>query len=211
MKKTPIQTVSFSRNLFRQWKNPKKKSFWLQMAVMTGRTTLHLQKNVRLATTALTGREAPDALSDFEFNEDGTRLLECAAGHVPISQSYTKSTRQCRVSFDRNHCSGCPYQEQCRPKIYKKAASFITSKNASNRAKSQRYMQSEEFSSLARSRNGVETVPSSLRKNYHLDSLPGGRQRGKIFFGSKIAALNFRKLFGFRKGAGNYAQNPVLV
>ena len=170
-----------------------------------------MQKNVRLATTALTGREAPDALSDFEFNEDGTRLLECAAGHVPISQSYTKSTRQCRVSFDRNHCAGCPYQEQCRPKIYKKVASFITSKNASNRAKSQRYMQSEEFSSLARLRNGVETVPSSLRKNYHLDSLPRGRQRGKFFFGSKIAALNFRKLFGFRKGLGNYAQNPVLV
>jgi len=72
-------------------------------------------------------------------------------------------------------------------------------------------MQSEEFSSLARLRNGVETVPSSLRKNYHLDSLPRGRQRGKFFFGSKIAALNFRKLFGFRKGLGNYAQNPVLV
>ena len=169
------------------------------------------EKNIRLVTTALIGKEAPDALADFEFNEDGTRLLKCAAGHVPISQSYTKSTRQCRVSFDRNHCAGCPYQEQCRPKIYKKAASFITSKNASNRAKSQRYMQSEEFSSLARLRNGVETVPSSLRKNYHLDSLPRGRQRGKFFFGSKIAALNFRKLFGFRKGLGNYAQNPVLV
>lgn len=169
------------------------------------------EKNIRLVTTALIGKEAPDALADFEFNEDGTRLLKCAAGHVPISQSYTKSTRQCRVSFDRNHCAGCPYQEQCRPKIYKKVASFITSKNASNRAKSQRYMQSEEFSSLARLRNGVETVPSSLRKNYHLDSLPRGRQRGKFFFGSKIAALNFRKLFGFRKGLGNYAQNPVLV
>ena len=85
------------------------------------------EKNVRLATTALIGKEAPDALADFEFNKDGTRLLKCAAGHVPISQSYTKSTIQCRVSFDRNHCAGCPYQEQCRPKVYRKIASFITS------------------------------------------------------------------------------------
>lgn len=169
------------------------------------------EKNVRLVTTALIGKEAPDVLADFEFNEDGTRLLKCAAGHVPISQSYTKSTKQCRVSFDRNHCAGCPYQRQCRPKIYKKVASFITSKNASNRAKSQRYMKSEEFSSLARIRNGVETVPASLRKNYHLDRLPREKQRGKFFFGSKIAALNFRKLFGFRKGLGNYAKNPVLA
>lgn len=169
------------------------------------------EKNVRLVTTALIGKETSDALADFEFNKDGTRLLKCAAGHEPISQCYTKTTRQCRVSFDRNHCVGCPYQDQCRPKIYKKVATFITSKNASNRAKSQRYMQSGEFSSLVRLRNGVETIPANIRKNYHLDKLPRGKQRGKFFFGSKIAALNFRKLFGFRKGLGNYAQNPVLV
>ena len=169
------------------------------------------EKNVKLVTTALIGKEAPDALADFEFNEDGTRLLKCAAGHGPASQSYTKTTRQCRVSFDRNHCVGCPYQDQCRPKIYKKVATFITSKNASNRAKSQRYMQGEEFSNLARLRNGVETIPANIRKNYHLDKLPRGKQWGKFFFGSKIAALNFRKLFGFRKGLGNYAQNPVLA
>ena len=169
------------------------------------------EKNVKLVTTALIGKEAPDALADFEFNEDGTRLLKCAAGHEPASQSYTKTTRQCRVSFNRNHCVGCPYQDQCRLKIYKKVATFITSKNASNRAKSQRYMQSEEFSNLARLRNGVETIPANIRKNYHLDKLPRGKQRGKFFFGSKIAALNFRKLFGFRKGLGNYAQNPMLA
>lgn len=64
---------------------------------------------------------------------------------------------------------------------------------------------------LARLRNGVETIPANIRKNYHLDKLPRGKQRGKFFFGSKIAALNFRKLFGFRKGLGNYAPNPVLV
>ncbi len=169
------------------------------------------EKNVKLVTTALVGKEAPDALADFEFNEDGTRLLKCAAGHEPVSQSYTKTTRQCRVSFDRNHCVDCPYQNQCRPKIYKKVATFITSKNASNRAKSQRYMQSEEFRDLARLRNGVETIPANIRKNYHLNKLPRGKQRGKFFFGSKIAALNFRKLFGFRKGLGNYAQNPILA
>ncbi len=169
------------------------------------------EKNVTLVTTALIGKEAPDILVDFEFNEDGTRLIKCAAGHEPKSQSYTKTTKQCRVSFESNQCTNCPYQEQCRPKVYKNVATFITSKNASNRAKSQRYMKSEEFSNYAKLRNGVETVPSNIRKNYHLEKLPRGKQRGKFFFGSKIAALNFRKLFGYRKGLGNYASNPVLV
>ena len=51
------------------------------------------KKNVRLVTTALIGKEATNALADFEFNEDGIQLLKCAVGHEPISQSYTKSTR----------------------------------------------------------------------------------------------------------------------
>ena len=133
-----------------------------------------------------------------------------AAGHEPVSQSYTKTTRQCKVSFNCNYCVGCPYQGQCRPKIDGWNATFITSKNASNRAKSQRCMQSEEFSNYAKLRNGVETVPANIRKNYRLDKLPRGKQRAKFFFGSKIAALNFRKLFGFRKGLVNYAQNPIF-
>jgi hypothetical protein len=72
-------------------------------------------------------------------------------------------------------------------------------------------MGSEEFKYYARLRNGVETVPSNIRKNYRLDKLPRGKQRGKFFFGSKVGAFNFRKPFVFRKGLGNYASNPLLA
>ena len=72
-------------------------------------------------------------------------------------------------------------------------------------------MSSEEFKNYARLRNGAETVPSNMRKNYHLEKIPRGKQRGKFFFGSKIAALNFRKLFYYKKGLGHYAQNPVIA
>ena len=116
------------------------------MAVMTDRITLLLQKekNVRLVTTALIGKEAPDALADFEFNEDGTRLLKCAACHEPVSQSFTKTTRQCRVSFDCNHCAGCPYRSSAVLKIYKKLPLLLPQK-CIQQSKSQRYMQSENL------------------------------------------------------------------
>lgn len=39
-----------------------------------------ISKLVVYVTTALIGKEEPDALTDFEFNEDGTCLLKCAAG-----------------------------------------------------------------------------------------------------------------------------------
>lgn len=169
------------------------------------------EKNVRLITTALIGKDAPDVLADFEFNDDGTKLLKCAAGHTPRRCNYTNSTGQCGVSFDREHCVGCQYQEQCSPKLGVNVAAFITSKNASDRAKHQRYMQGEEFKDYARLRNGVETVPSNIRRNYSTETLPRGKQRGKFFFGCKVAALNFRKLFNYRRVSGNYAKNPVLV
>ena len=80
------------------------------------------------------------------------------------------------------------------------------SKKSQERAKIQRSMSSERFRNYAKLRNGVETVPSNLRRNFHLEKLP----RGKFFFGSKVATLNFRKLCNYLKGMGRYAQNPVL-
>ena len=56
------------------------------------------------------------------------------------------------------------------------------------------------------------TVPSLLRRKYHADRMPvRGLIRGRFFFGCKIAALNFKKLFTFQKGLGHYAQNPALA
>lgn len=64
---------------------------------------------------------------------------------------------------------------------------------------------------MARFRNGVETVPSTLRQAYGVDRMPcRGKAKTTILFGCKIGALNFRKLLAYRRRTGNYAQNPVL-
>ena len=177
----------------------------------TENTQLAADKNIELITTSLTGKAAPDILADFEFNEEGTKVLRCPAGHTPKSCSYMKQSKQCAVSFLHDQCANCPYQEQCKPKIFKRVAKIVTSKAAHECAKIQRSMSSERFGNYARLRNGVETIPSNMRKNYHLEKISRGKKRGKFFFGSKIAALNFRKLFNYVKGVGNYAPNPVLA
>lgn len=169
------------------------------------------EKNITLITTSLAGKETADIMDDFEFNEVGTKVLHCPAGHEPKSGAYNKQTGQCVVGFHKDHCVSCPYQKQCKPKIYKRVAKLTVSKTESERAKIQRTMQSEEFKNYAKLRNGVETVPSNIRKNYHMDKMPRGMKQGKFFFGCKIAALNFRKFFNFKKGLGSYAQNPVLA
>lgn len=169
------------------------------------------EKNVNLITTSLTGRDTADIMADFTFNEEGTRVLFCPAGHEPKSCTYMKPSGQCNISFPRELCANCPHQELCKPKVFKRVSKIITSKTSSERAKTQRKMKGEEFKNYARLRNGVETVPSNLRMNYHLEKIPRGKQHGNFFFGCKVAALNFKKLFNFRKGLGRYALNPVIV
>ena len=71
--------------------------------------------------------------------------------------------------------------------------------------------QTEEFKLYGRLRNGVETIPSLLKNRYGVNRMPvHGKIRCKFFFGCKVAALNFRKLFRFRQGSGKYALNPAV-
>ena len=179
-------------------------------------TELVKTKNIDLVNTALIGKAVSDIIADFQYNKEGTRLEKCAVGHVPQKCYYTERTKQVNVTFIAEQCQQCPYYEQCNPKIKKGKATFTTSMNATNRAKPsqakhQRRISKDNFKFHAKLWNGVETIPSNLRHNYHLEKIPRGKQRGKFFFGSKIAALNFRKLFCYRNGLGNYAPNPLLA
>lgn len=116
-----------------------------------------------------------------------------------------------RVAFSSACCGNCPYREQCPAYKGKRVSAFVLSLSAINRAKTQRMMGGEKGADHARLRNGVETLLSSLRKNYHTDKLPRGWLWGKRFFGLIVGALNFRKLITYRKGLGRYAPNLVIV
>lgn len=169
-------------------------------------------KNIELVTTSLLGREANDVYADFEFNEEGTRVLQCASGNKPKSCNYMKPSDQCRISFHRSTCENCPLKGQCNPKMYKHTAVIIVSNKSKERALQQRFRSTEEFKELSSIRNGVETIPSILRRKYGVDHMP---VRKKIptrhMFGFKIAALNFTKLCKYLRGLGKCAQNLAIV
>lgn len=77
---------------------------------------------------------------------------------------------------------------------------------------SQRFRKTWQFEFLSRVRNGVETVPSILRRRYHIDTMPvRGKIRTKHMFGFKIGALNFRKLLKYLSSREKCALNPETV
>lgn len=178
-----------------------------------GNRDLAEEKNIRLVNTGLSGKPVDDILADFAFNKEGTKVLRCPAGYEPRSCGYTGGkSQQFHVSFQREQCAACPNKERCNAKIHKRVSSVTISVKAHESAKQKRFMGTEEYRNLFRIRNGVETVPSILRRIYHADRMPArGLIRGRFFFGCKIGAINFRKLFAYRKGLGHYAQNPILA
>ena len=116
-----------------------------------------------------------------------------------------------RATFPAACCSNCPNKDKCPAKIGKRVSSVVISASSISRAQNQRHTQGEEGKNFAKFRNGVETIPSILRRNYHTDNLPRGKTQGGLFFGFKIGALNFRKLFTYRTASGRYAPNPVIA
>jgi hypothetical protein len=169
-------------------------------------------KNIELVTTDLLGRETKDIYADFIFSDDGQRIRLCPEGHEPKKSSFVKSNGQVRVSFPKSQCENCPHREECKPKLYKKTSAVYVSKASHERAKAQRFTQSRQFKFLARVRNGVETVPSTLRRKYEIDRMPvRGKIRMKHLFGFKIGALNFRKLLKYLSSLDECTQNPQIA
>ena len=166
-------------------------------------------KNIMLVTTDLKGAEVSDHWADFEFNEDGTKLLRCAAGHEPKSSVYDKNTQKCKASFPLNVCRNCPYHDQCHPIEHKRVATIKIAMRTAFHAKQQRFLQTAEFHKLACFRNGIETVPAALRKRHHIDKMPvRGYIKTKLFFGFKVAGMNARKLIRYLSSQAKLAPCP---
>jgi hypothetical protein len=80
-------------------------------------------------------------------------------------------------------------------------AVITTSKRSKERALEIRDHKNDPIRELIhRVRNGVETIPSILRRKYKVDRIPSrGKIRSRQFFGFKIGALNFNKLWRYEQ------------
>lgn len=92
-------------------------------------------KNINLVTTNFQGKKPEDVFADFEFSPDGKKVLRCAGGQVPATNSYNPKTEQCRITLDKGRCNSCPYKDQCRPKFHKTKTSKVLSWKTVSRAK----------------------------------------------------------------------------
>lgn len=168
------------------------------------------ENNVTIFNTNLTGKEAKDIAADFKFNEDGTRVTECPNGKAPKSCSCSKAGI-CTVSFHKENCENCPFRNQCNPKEYARTTRVTISARTQQRAQKQRERKTDEFKKMSAFRNGVETVPSFLRRCFGVDRMPvRGKARIGFFLGCKVGGLNVMKFCNFRLRRNPSAQIAAI-
>lgn len=163
---------------------------------------------IKLVTTNFTGKKPADIFAEFLFNAEGTELLECINGKHPIYTHYDERNDRCNAHFSLSECQNCPCQKECNPRMLKGYALRELSWKAVNRAKQLRFMKTEQFHELVHFRNGVESIPSLLRRRYKVDKIPAhGKKQTRLHFGFKIGALNFQKLLGYYNSLGKCARD----
>lgn len=143
--------------------------------------------------TSLTGGIVDPVFTEFELNEDKTKIEKCPQGKEPIRQSLYKNGKTIRAVFSSADCNKeCPFYDHCHPKEQKKGATAVTLNTESvERAQKAKQLDTEEYKQAARERNAVEGVPSVMRRRYDVDDIPVfGYIRSKLFFTFKVIACN---------------------
>jgi hypothetical protein len=152
-----------------------------------------LTNNIELVTTSLTGKAPPEIILDFKI-EDET-ITACPAGHTPTGCSYNSEKETFHASFDKKICESCPHKNECPTVIRKKHAIVKISRQSLDRATYIKQLSTEAYKEYARKRNGVEGMPSVLRRRYNVDNMPvRGLVRSKLWFGLKIGAINIKRV-----------------
>jgi hypothetical protein len=154
------------------------------------------QKNIEIQTTALTGAEPWDIDADFTLNDEGTAVLSCPCGHVPVHNKYNPKTGMIIAHMPNNCCANCPHANECDTYLNeKKGTSKVhISKKMVTRARKARRFGTEEGKANGRQRNGVEGIMSVMRRKYNIDHLPVfGIERYRLWTWTTLLAYNIAK------------------
>ncbi|MDD2391304.1 MAG: transposase [Desulfobacterales bacterium] len=153
------------------------------------------ENNIELITTALLGKSPEIIQAEFQLDVESKEVIKCPAGFSPYKTRYYEKTGLYRASFNKTACTQCPLREKCGAKLQKKSAFVMISEKMIQRAAYLLKLTSEEYLTLAKKRNGVEGLPSVLRRKYHVDQMPvRGFVRSKIWFSFKIGAINVSRV-----------------
>jgi hypothetical protein len=153
------------------------------------------QYKIELITTALTGPAPSDIHNKFQIDADKHEVICCPMDHKPQYYNHNQKRDDYRITFAKEYCENCPNKDKCKVKIQQKNAVVKLSQDMINRANYIQSISVEEYITLQKKRNGVEGIPSILRRRYNIDRVPvRGYLSSKFWYTMKIGAINVSRM-----------------
>lgn len=154
---------------------------------------------IDLVNTELKGRSPNPAYAEIMIDEkDNT--VEIPNGIVAQSVSYYEQTDTYRALFDKEDdtIDSCDVFEMMKEQ--KKTYVLMVTPKMIRRANQAKEMKSKEFLQYTYFRNGVEGIPSVLRRAYNVDCIPfRGLVRKKHCLGIKMMAINCKRAIKYQQ------------
>lgn len=164
----------------------------------SGQNNVKLGKehHIALITTNFVGKKNHPCKAEFILSEDKSCITSCSAGQKPMScKHWEQAEGTYRVVFEKEACVSCPLKDNCGVKIQKKTAVVQILKSTIEQTRYMLLLETSEYKRLVRIRNGVEAIPSLLRRKYRVDRIPvHGFVWSKIHFLFKIGAINVKRM-----------------
>ena len=159
-----------------------------------------LTLGIKFMPGELTGKKpAADKMTYYEnFNLDSNfeNIVSCTNDIKPKYQEKDEDNNSFYAIFSKEACNNCPKRSQCRIKSNKKHNSVSFSEKRYEMGRLRKTMGEKEYIKECNQRAGIEGIPSVFRRKYNVDNMPVmGELCQKIWFGFKVAAVNFKKLF----------------
>ena len=160
------------------------------------------RQNIDFVTTALNGTQTNPLIGKFEVDESG-RIIKCPGGAEPYQSKYNPETGVSTARFAREDCARCPHRDHCPKSGNRKHEEVRFTEEQRLRASAQERLGTDEMRLLKNIRNGIEAVPSLLRRRYGVDAIPvRGLKRTALRFGAAIGALNAVRFMNWVRKVG---------
>lgn len=119
------------------------------------------------------GRKTDLCKWQFVINEDTNTITHCPMGQSPKKCTYwNHEGGTFRLTMEKEKCFSCPFRDRCGIKFYKKVAHIQIQKSTIHLANYKLLLLTPEYKAYAHILNGVEAIPSLLRRKYRFDCIP---------------------------------------
>jgi len=161
---------------------------------------------IDLVTTELKGRSPNPAYEGILIDKEN-KTVDLPNGLKAKSVSYYEKTDTYRATFDKTDCPPDNCDAYDMMKEQKTTNVLIVTPKMIHRANQAKHMGTEEFLQFTYFRNGMEGIPSVLRRAYTVDRIPfRGLVRKKNSLGIKFMAINAKRVIKYQQNQKKVTQ-----